>query len=424
MRRLYYQVYLAIIASLLLVVLAAGALWRFAPAGTPADHALEIAGELVAPQLPPADATDAEQQQAIERLHRRLGIDLALFDRERRLIAAAGRPVPAPRGPREAGGRMFGLGGQAWAIRLPDERWIVARPMHRPFHPAIGLVGFLGAIALAVALCAYPLVRRLTRRLERLQAGVESLGAGNLAARVKVEGSDEVARLARSFNRTAARIEELVGAHKLLLANTSHELRTPLARIRLGVELVKETADRKRRAELERDIAELDGLIEEILLSSRLDAVGAPGVKEEVDLLALAAEEGARYQHCVVGGRPVSVEGERALLQRMMRNLIDNAERYGAAPIEVDVRPEGSRAVVTVRDRGPGVGPEEVERIFTPFYRASGSKAAGGTGLGLSLVRQIARQHDGEAAWAGTPEHPSAIRITLPAKSPSAAAAN
>ncbi len=155
---------------------------------------------------------------------------------------------------------------------------------------------------MAVAICAYPLVRRLTRRLERLQAGVEQLGAGDLAARVKIEGKDEVARLAESFNRAAARIEELVGSHKLLLANASHELRTPLSRIRLGVEFLKETADPKRKHELERDIAELDQLIDEILLSSRLDAVRGLDQREEIDLLALAAEEGARYDRCSVTG--------------------------------------------------------------------------------------------------------------------------
>ena len=187
----------------------------------------------------------------------------------------------------------------------------------------LGIIGFLGAIALAVAVCAYPLVRRLTRRLERLQAGVESLGAGDLSARVKVEGKDEVARLAESFNRAAARIEELVGAHKMLLANTSHELRTPLSRIRLGIELLKETPDAKRRAELEMDIAELDGLIEQILLSSRLEAVRSIDRREEVDLLAVAAEEAARYEQCSVTGaarhrarRPRAAEADDAEFAR------------------------------------------------------------------------------------------------------------
>ena len=107
----------------------------------------------------------------------------------------------------------------------------------------------------------------------------------------------------------------------MLLANTSHELRTPLSRIRLGIELLKETGDPKRKAELERDIAELDGLIEQILLSSRLDAAKGTDTLEEVDLLALAAEEAARYEECNVTGQPVIVRGDRGLLQRMVRNL-------------------------------------------------------------------------------------------------------
>src|SRR5262249_26676492 len=152
-----------------------------------------------------------------------------LLSATREIIASSGRPLPLPSANRQRGGWVYGPGGSAWAIRLPDGRWVVARIPAGHSHPAFGLVIFLGAIALAVGLGAFPLVRRLTRRLERLQSGVESLGAGDLTARVKVEGRDEVARLAESFNRAAARIESLVGAHKMLLANASHELRTPLA---------------------------------------------------------------------------------------------------------------------------------------------------------------------------------------------------
>src|SRR5262249_57080728 len=134
----------------------------------------------------------------------------------------------------------------------------------------------------------------------------QSLGGGDLAARGSIEGPDEVAQLAESFNRAAARIEELVGAHKVLLANASHELRTPLARIRMAVELTKANADPKRKADLERDIAELDALIDEILLASRLEAVKSLDASEEVDLLALAAEECARYDTAELEGRPVA----------------------------------------------------------------------------------------------------------------------
>jgi signal transduction histidine kinase len=410
MRRLYHQFYLTIIASLVMVVLAAGALWRFAPSDSPADHAFEIAGELLAAHLAPADAGIAAQQQAITRLHARFGIDLGLFASDRRPLAAAGNAVPPPPMRRESGGWIYGRSGPAWAIRLPDERWIVAKPPPR-HRPVWGIISFLGVIALVVAVCAYPIVRRLTRRLERLQVGVESLGAGDLTARVKVEGKDEVARLAESFNNSAARIEELVSAHKLLLANTSHELRTPLSRIRLGIELMKNGSDSLRRAAIEKDIAELDGLIDQILLSSRLDAIKEVEVPEEIDLLALAAEEAARYENCSVGGTPIVVTGNRTLLQRMVRNLLDNAARHGAPPIEVNVRRREDAAMISVTDHGAGVEMHDRERIFVPFYRRGSSD---GSGLGLALVRQIARQHGGDAAWAEEAEGRRGIQVSIP----------
>jgi signal transduction histidine kinase len=258
-------------------------------------------------------------------------------------------------------------------------------------------------------------VRGLTRRLERLQAGVEKLGGGDLAARVKVEGRDEVARLAQSFNAAAARIEALVGAHKMLLANASHELRTPLSRIRLGLELMKQNPDPAREAALERDIAELDALIEEVLLASRLDAVGELEVREAVDLLALAAEEAARYDDVRVTGVPVLVPGDPRLLRRLMRNLLENAAHHGAPPVAVEVARDGARARLSVRDAGPGIPPDERERIFEPFRRGRATSAASGSGLGLALVRQIARRHGGEATLAPTEGCPTnRILIDLP----------
>jgi signal transduction histidine kinase len=412
MKRLYQKIYLTIITSLLLVVLVAGGVWRLGGDRMPVAQAFEMAGELAAAALPRADAPQSAQQAAVERLGRRLQIDLALFDPRMRPIAAFGELLPPPPPRFRTGGWLMGPRGPAWSFHLPDGRWIVARaPIHHA-NPVIGLMLFLGGIALAVALGAYPVVRGLTRRLERLQTGVETLGAGQLSARVEVEGRDEVARLAASFNRAAVRIEELVGAHRMLLANASHELRTPLSRLRLGLELYEQRPDPKLKADLARDIAELDLLIDEILLASRLDA--APTLQSEpVDLLGLAAEECAHYEDCTLTGEPVTIQGDARLLRRLIRNLLDNARRHGAPPVTVSLARQGGQTILDVADRGAGIPAGERDQVFTPFHHVGGESK--GAGLGLALVRQIARAHGGDATVAPQPERPSCFRVTLPA---------
>jgi signal transduction histidine kinase len=407
MRRLYLKIYLAFITTLILVVTIGGALWRFG-AEAPAMRGFEMAAELASAALPPPDAPPAAQQEAVARLAKRLDADLALLDPNRAPIAAGGRTIPPLRW--EGEGWSFRRGEATWSMQLPDQRWLIVRTQVPQHHPAFRFVVFLGLIALLVALSAYPVVRGLTRRLERLQTGVETLGAGNLAARVKVEGRDEVARLAESFNRAAGRIEELVGAHRMLLANASHELRTPLSRIRLGLELLQQ-GDSRYKAELERDIAELDLLIDEILLASRLDAIRAPQATEEVDLLALVAEECARYD-CAPDGQSAQVRGDPRLLRRLVRNLLENAKRHGRPPIRVELRREGGHAVLDVMDAGEGVPAAEHERIFTPFHQLAGSST--GAGLGLALVRQIARVHSGDAIVAPRTDAPSCFRVIIP----------
>jgi two-component system, OmpR family, sensor histidine kinase RstB len=396
MRRLYLRIYLAVVASLAVFALAAGFLWRqFADTGVVRPTA-EIAAALAQGALPPAQAPLASQQAALERIAAGLRTDVTLFGPDRTAIAWVGDPLPPP-ARRDSGWLRRGAGPPAWGLRLADGRWLVASAPRTRRHPAWGLFFTLGMLALGVGVGAYPVVRRLTRRLENLQAGVESLGGGDLASRVKVEGGDEVARLAESFNRAAARIEQLVAAHKALLANASHELRTPLTRIRMALELMKDAAEPKRRLQLEQDIAELDALIDEILLASRLDAVQAREAEEDVDLLALAAEECARYEGAELHGEPVALRGDPRLLRRLIRNLLENAARHGAPPVEVRVGRGVIGAEIAVCDRGAGVPEAERERVFEPFFRHPGAKD--GAGLGLALVRQIARRHGGDAHW-------------------------
>jgi signal transduction histidine kinase len=269
-------------------------------------------------------------------------------------------------------------------------------------------------VALAMGVAAFPVARQLTRRLERLQRGVESLGAGDLTARVRVEGRDEVARLAASFNRAAGRIEQLVRAHQSLLANASHELRTPLTRIRLAVEMLKSDADPKCKAGLEKDIAELDELVDEILLASRLNAVEQPHLGEDIDLLALAAEECSRYDYVQLeGAAPIEVRGDARLLRRLVRNLLENAKRHGAPPTQVQLQRQGASVILKVWDGGTGPAPAEFEQVFTPFYRRRDAGPNIGNGLGLSLVRQIARRHGGDARCTPMDDGRGCFVITL-----------
>ncbi len=271
-------------------------------------------------------------------------------------------------------------------------------PAQRLLWVALSLLGLLSLVGLA----AYPVARSLTARLEALRTAVQAFGDGNLSLRVPEQGTDEVAALARSFNAAAERIETLVRAQQRLLAHASHELRSPLARLRLALELHATSSDPAARqrhlSEVQRNIAELDALVEEVLLSARLDAAPALS-RASVDLLALAAEEAAAVD-AAVDGTPVTVAGDERLLRRALRNLLDNARRYAPdTPPQVRLAVEGDVAVLSVCDRGPGVPDAWRERVFEPFSRLPGhAEHAGGVGLGLALVRQIATLHGGTVA--------------------------
>lgn len=415
MHRLYLQFYLTILAVLAVFVGAAAVLWWIAEDDARTPQYLDVAAELTGALLPEIDAPLVEQRKALDALHRKLRFDLALYQANGDVIAMAGRPPPRFEVKRARTGWRRGPGGPNFTLQLPDGRWLVARQIRERPNPTFWITAFLALVALAVAVGAYPIVRGLGRRLERLQAGVDRFGS-DLGARVKVEGRDEVAALAASFNRSAQRIEELVAAHRLLLANCSHELRTPLARIAVAASLLGDAADPKVRQSLKQDVDELDQLIEQILLASRLEALPFLGQREPVDLLALAAEEAARYD-LEASGASVTVSGDRTLLRRVIRNLIENARRHGGdGPVAVSVMSEHGRAVLEVTDCGPGVPESERQRIFEPFYRPPGSKENGrGSGLGLALVLDIARRHGGNAVCLAAEGGGSRFRVDLPA---------
>ncbi len=319
--------------------------------------------------------------------------------------------------------------GLEFDVTLSDGREMTLRVAPRdrrpgefsPWRTPFGLGWMIALVGIAVALGVYPIVRRLTQRLEALQRGVQRWGDGDLSVRITEEGQDEVADLSKRFNASAERIEQLVRSHKSLLANASHELRSPLTRIRMGLELMGERSSPAAREEISRNIGELDQLIDEILLASRLDAREADmGTIEAVDLTGLAAEECSRVDaelDLVAGtdNAKLTVPGVPRLLRRAVRNLLENARRYGAGEISVELGSADGFATVRVNDRGPGVPPALRERIFEPFYRLPGaSERNGGVGLGLALVKSIAERHGGSVHCEDRPGGGASFVIRLP----------
>ena len=202
MRRFYLQIYFAFLGILLLFGLLVSVTWYFLPEDLDERGRLNGVGALVAELLPGPERPANELQAAVERLGDRLSAQVSVRGFDGALLAAAGDPLPAPARDQMKSGWIHSRGrGPTVALALPDGRWVMAR-WHRPHRP-LALLLALALLVLAVGIGAHPIVRRMTQRLERLQRRVEALGAGEFNARVVVEGNDEVANLARSFNRAS-----------------------------------------------------------------------------------------------------------------------------------------------------------------------------------------------------------------------------
>lgn len=322
-------------------------------------------------------------------------------------ILVQGRATREPGPPGE--GVQFEIAandGKTYELWLAPREWREGRPPPRDgavafwLRPPFGFLWMLGLVGVAVIVGVFPIIRRLLKRLENLQRGVKRFGEGDLSVRVPEHGHDEVADLAHQFNAAAERIETLMTSHKSLLANASHELRSPLTRIRMGLEFMgDDPASARAKAEIQRNIGELDQLVDEILLASRLDSSEVDvGTVESVDLIGLAAEECARIDADLEmqADGPLEVQGIAKLLRRAVRNLLENARRYSEGEITLTLAKQGKMVLIRVEDHGPGVPEAQRERIFEKFYRLPGaSERSGGVGLGLSLVRSIAERHGG-----------------------------
>jgi signal transduction histidine kinase len=431
LKSLYLRIYLTVVAALALFAI--GSAWLFqqevvrerSRQETQIGERVNAWADLIQHSLPPADAPREEQANALRDWSQRLRLPMALDAQGGERVGASDSytrrtaDASAPRGypVRLEDGRVL------WVLRGPGQagrQGVGPPPNAPPWLRGVGLAALLVLLFLGVAAGAYPVVRRLTRRLEGLKQGVERFGAGALGQRVDASGRDEVAAVAASFNHAAERVEALVNSHKNLLANASHELRSPLARMKMALSLMESSSDAPQRerlaSELRTNIGELDALVEEVLLASRLDAQAAVFTPQPVEVVALAAEEAAQVGaelHAV--DAQLTVPGDERLLRRALRNLLENAKRYGGGEIMLHAARAGATIELRVCDRGVGVPEALRERIFEPFFRLPGhAEREGGVGLGLALVKQIALRHGGTVRCEANPGGGSCFVLSLP----------
>ena len=261
------------------------------------------------------------------------------------------------------------------------------------------------------------LARSLVIPLSQVTEAAKSFGAGELNTRVKLERNDEIGEVAKAFDDMAERVTLLLASERELLANVSHELRTPLARIRVALDLAIEgdaEMARSSAADIAEDLDELETLISDVLVASRLDLAargltqGIPPIKRDpIEPAELLNHCAARFKRGLVARElqlQVQAElppilGDRGLLRRAIENLLENANKYSepSAPITLSAREHEGFVVIEVADEGVGIGPEDLKHVFRPFFRVdrSRTKATGGHGLGLALVKRIIESHGG-----------------------------
>lgn len=399
--RLFLKIYLTILGSIAILAVTGIATVTLL-VGSGNDRNLYAERAAVFGAALPESTDPVLLQSTLNRLGATTGAELAVHGADGSVLASFQPSIPpAPR-------------VDAITIALSEGRMLTVR-LQPPFGPPRGNpLLLLVVVSGLTALAAWPVTRHLTRRLELLGRSVEAWGEGDLSARAPIMGSDEIAVVAKSFNHAAGRVEALIAANRTLLANASHELRSPLARLRMGVELYENDPRAARRDEIYRNLDELDTLVGEILLSSRLSHTEIAEPSDRIDLLALAAEEAARAG-LEVSGASVEVLGDRRLLHQLVRNLIQNAMRHGMLPIEISVSPMNGQARLSVRDNGPGILANDVSKVFEPFYRPGGyGEAAGGWGLGLALVRQITEWHGGAVELEAPPGKGALFVVSLP----------
>jgi two-component system, OmpR family, osmolarity sensor histidine kinase EnvZ len=285
-------------------------------------------------------------------------------------------------------------------IRVRDQAyWVVFPPEARGSASAWAWAGW-SVFGLTLAIVgAYILMLRVNRPLRALTEAAQEIGAGKTPVPLDEKGPVEIRTLSRAFNRMSHNLKQFDEDRALLLAGISHDLRTPLSRLRLGVEMLDQSADDALRGGMIQDIEDIDSIINQFLDFARQGANEPSRAGEDLNRIVAGVAE--RYVRL---GAPIRMDLgplppmtlKPIATQRMLTNLVDNAVYHGSGEVEVSTAIEGDCAVLRVLDRGPGIPADQVPRVMQPFTRLEASRADGrGSGLGLAIVERAARLHGG-----------------------------
>lgn len=323
---------------------------------------------------------------------------------------------PARRpGSTEAARSMIVVGDVVVWERLDDGQWLRLtsnRGLMSSWR-ASAILWLLLAIA-AIAPFAWALARRIAKPIGVFAAAAERLGRDPRASPLAVSGPPEIAEAASAFNRMQARLNRYVDDRATMIAAIAHDLRTPLMRLELRLERAPE---RVRRA-CERDIRDMESMVAATLAFVRDSS--QPAERRPLDLRSLAESvtddmSDGGQPVMLAPGAPIVLDGNSAAINSMLTNLICNAVKYGGNAA-VQLEHADGQAVIEVRDDGPGIPPEDLDRVFEPFFRGerSRNRDTGGIGLGLASARAVARAHGGDVTLENRPEGGLLARVTLP----------
>lgn len=304
-------------------------------------------------------------------------------------------------------------------------------PPLRPYTPPPRLESpwYLAPFLVIIGLLAWIVSSMATRPLKRLAQAAESLGQDIDRPPLQVQGATEIRQAATAFNAMQARLRDHIQQRTHMLAAITHDLQTPLTRLRLRLEKVKDETLRDRLIE---DLAHTQAIVRE-----GLDLARSMDTSEPLQLLDIDSLLDTVCTDAADAGQQVTLEGQvkasvmarPAALRRCLTNLIDNAVKYGQeATVKVQHEERGSQSwiAISIRDRGPGIPPEQFTQVFEPFYRleSSRSRETGGTGLGLTIARNVALQHDGEIRLRNHPQGGLEATLLLPCAKAGAATAH